>query len=110
MVCFHLQKAVKPVLTSRSVLLGELQENQFVAVVCGRGPLSKNCYVLTKSGQLCLFDDKRRLDRFTEVKVRGCTCYQRCDDTIRGGRECVVSGKGRQLLHTVYTENSNIAH
>lgn len=60
---------VKPVLTSRSVLLGDLQENHFVAVVCGKGPLSKNCYVLTKSGRLCLFDDKRRLDRFTEVKV-----------------------------------------
>ena len=61
---------VKPVLTSRSVLLGELQENHFVAVACGKGPLSKNCYVLTKSGRLCLFDDRRRLDRFTEVKVR----------------------------------------
>lgn len=65
----YLQKTVKPVLTSRSVLLGELQENHFVSVVCGKGPLSKNCYVLTRSGQLCLFDDKRRLDRFTEVKV-----------------------------------------
>ena len=68
------QKVVKPVLTSRSVLLGELQENHFVAVVCGKGPLSKNCYVLTRSGLLCLFDDKRRLDRFTEVKVSA-QCY-----------------------------------
>lgn len=68
---------MKPVLTSRSVLLGDLQENHFVSVVCGKGPLSKNCYVLTRSGQLCLFDDKRRLDRFTEVKVSEihvCTC------------------------------------
>ena len=61
-------------LTSRSVLLGDLQENHFVSVVCGKGPLSKNCYVLTRSGQLCLFDDKRRLDRFTEVKV-STICY-----------------------------------
>ena len=51
-----------------SLMLGAI--NHFVAVACGKGPLSKNCYVLTKSGRLCLFDDKRRLDRFTEVKVR----------------------------------------
>ena len=74
MYLFPLQKIVKPVLTSRSVLLGDLQENHFVSVVCGKGPLSKNCYVLTRSGQLCLFDDKRRLDRFTEVKVSEICC------------------------------------
>ena len=77
-----LQKMVKPVLTSRSVLLGELQENHFVSVVCGKGPLSKSCYVLTRSGQLCLFDDKRRLDRFTEVKVSDKTGVPNVQSTI----------------------------
>ena len=39
-----------------SLMLGAM--NHFVADACGKGPLSKNCYVLTKSGRLCLFDDE----------------------------------------------------
>ena len=57
-------------LKGRSAILNDLQDNCFVAVSCGRGPLSRNTYSLTKTGKVCLFDEHRVLDRFTEVKVR----------------------------------------
>ncbi len=56
-------------LKGRSAILGQLQNNCFISVACGRGPLSENTYTLTQSGFLCLFDSQRQLDRFTEVKV-----------------------------------------
>ena len=64
-----LQKTSTVVLKARSAILGDLQDNHFVGVVCGSGTLSKNTYALTRSGRLCLFDNNRVLDKFTEVKV-----------------------------------------
>lgn len=58
------------VLKARSAILGDLQENDFVDVACGSGPLVMNTYALSKSGKLCLFDNRRMLEKFTEVKVR----------------------------------------
>ena len=63
-------QATTPVLKARSAILGDLQDNEFVAVLCGTGALATNTYALAKSGRLCLFDNKRILDKFTEVKVR----------------------------------------
>ena len=40
-----------------------------MAVACGRGALANNTYTLTRTGLVCLFDARRVLDRFTEVKV-----------------------------------------
>ena len=57
------------VLKARSAILGDLQENDFVDVACGSGPLAMNTYALSKSGKLCLFDNHRLLDKFTEIKV-----------------------------------------
>jgi len=56
-------------LKGRSAILGELQDNCFVSVACGRGPLADHTYTLTKTGIVCLFDSKRILDRFTETKA-----------------------------------------
>ena len=56
-------------LKGRSAVLGDLQDNCFVGVSCGRGSLGNSTYALTQSGLLCLFDASRRLDKFTEVKV-----------------------------------------
>ena len=56
-------------LKGRSAILGELQDNCFVSVVCGCGPLANHTYTITKTGMVCLFDAKRLLDRFTETKV-----------------------------------------
>ena len=55
-------------LNGRSAILGEQQNNSFVAVACGRDHFSKYAYVLTASGLLCQFNDTRELEKLTEVK------------------------------------------
>lgn len=55
-------------LNGRSAILGEQQNNSFVAVACGRDHFSKYAYVLTASGLLCQFNDSRELEKLTEVK------------------------------------------
>lgn len=62
-------------LKSRSAILGELQQSNFVAVCSGLGPMSHCTYALTRTGQLCLFGNNRTLDKFTETKVDIYTYY-----------------------------------
>ncbi len=57
-------------LKSRSAVLGELHNFNFVAVCCGRGDLAHYTYALTRTGQLCLFGKNRTLEKFTDTKVR----------------------------------------
>ena len=40
-----------------------------MAVQCGRGSIASFTYVLTRSGVLCKFDQKRNLEQFLNVKV-----------------------------------------
>lgn len=61
--------AATTILKARSAILGDLQDNEFVDVACGFGALSTNTYALSKSGKLCLFDNFRLLEKFTEIKV-----------------------------------------
>ncbi len=56
-------------LKSRSAVLGELHNFNFVAVSCGRGDLAHYTYALTRTGQLCLFGKNRTLEKFTDTKV-----------------------------------------
>ena len=65
-------------LKGRSAVLGDLQENCFVGVSCGRGPLGNSTYAITQTGLLCLFDSNRRLDKFTEVKVACVQSEEHC--------------------------------
>ena len=68
--CLSFQSSSSQLLTGRSAVLGALQNNCFVAVACGRsGTRSQLTYALTRSGLLCLFDSKRQLVRYTEVKA-----------------------------------------
>ena len=85
-----LQKASSGLLKSRSAILGDLQSQTFVDVECGRGILAEKTYALTKAGRLCVFDSKRILDKFTEVKVRVCM----------GEKLLVVSDPCQKLLCT----------
>ena len=64
------KKPATAVLKARSAILGDLQDNNFIAVVCGSGPLAANTYALSKSGKLLLFDNFRLVDKFTEIKVQ----------------------------------------
>lgn len=56
-------------LLGRSGLLGELRNNFFTDVACGRGKKADSTFCITSSGLLCEFNDKRLLDKWVELRV-----------------------------------------
>ena len=56
-------------LLGRSGLLGEQKNNFFCDVVCGLGPTAGSAFVITQSGLLCEFNEKRLLDKWVELRV-----------------------------------------
>ncbi|KAM4541274.1 mitogen-activated protein kinase-binding protein 1 [Fundulus diaphanus] len=55
-------------LLGRSGLLGELRNNFFSDVACGRGRQSSSAFCITSSGLLCEFNDRRLLDKWVELR------------------------------------------
>ncbi|KAM6461057.1 mitogen-activated protein kinase-binding protein 1 isoform 2-T2 [Liasis olivaceus] len=55
-------------LLGRSGLLGELRNNFFTDVACGRGKKADSTFCITSSGLLCEFNDKRLLDKWVELR------------------------------------------
>ncbi|XP_041827607.1 LOW QUALITY PROTEIN: mitogen-activated protein kinase-binding protein 1 [Melanotaenia boesemani] len=55
-------------LLGRSGLLGELRNNFFSDVACGRGQQSSSTFCITSSGLLCEFNDRRLLDKWVELR------------------------------------------
>ncbi|XP_059212335.1 mitogen-activated protein kinase-binding protein 1-like [Centropristis striata] len=63
-------KASAPVpLLGRSGLLGELRNNFFSDVACGRGSNSDSTFCITSSGLLCEFNSKRMLDKWVDLRT-----------------------------------------
>ncbi|XP_005449803.1 mitogen-activated protein kinase-binding protein 1 isoform X2 [Oreochromis niloticus] len=63
-------KASAPVpLLGRSGLLGELRNNFFCDVACGRGSKSDSTFCITSSGLLCEFNSKRMLDKWVDLRT-----------------------------------------
>ncbi|XP_034169305.2 mitogen-activated protein kinase-binding protein 1 isoform X1 [Pangasianodon hypophthalmus] len=56
-------------LLGRSGLLGELQNNNFCDVACGRGGKSESTFCITSSGLLCEFNEKRMLDKWVDLRT-----------------------------------------
>uniref|UniRef100_A0A8C1W6V3 Mitogen-activated protein kinase binding protein 1 n=1 Tax=Cyprinus carpio TaxID=7962 RepID=A0A8C1W6V3_CYPCA len=56
-------------LLGRSGLLGELRNNFFSDVSCGKGRKANSTFCITSSGLLCEFNDKRMLDKWVELRV-----------------------------------------
>ncbi|NXY42829.1 MABP1 protein, partial [Ceuthmochares aereus] len=56
-------------LLGRSGLLGELRNNFFADVACGRGKKAESTFCITSSGLLCEFNEKRLLDKWVELRV-----------------------------------------
>ncbi|NXY68698.1 MABP1 protein, partial [Glareola pratincola] len=56
-------------LLGRSGLLGELRNNFFADVACGRGKKADSTFCITSSGLLCEFNEKRLLDKWVELRV-----------------------------------------
>ncbi|XP_035388499.1 mitogen-activated protein kinase-binding protein 1 isoform X4 [Electrophorus electricus] len=55
-------------LLGRSGLLGELRNNFFSDVACGKGRKADSTFCITSSGLLCEFNDKRLLDKWVELR------------------------------------------
>ncbi|XP_048340121.1 mitogen-activated protein kinase-binding protein 1 isoform X2 [Sphaerodactylus townsendi] len=55
-------------LLGRSGLLGELRNNFFMDVACGRGKKADSTFCITSSGLLCEFNEKRLLDKWVELR------------------------------------------
>ncbi|XP_026705659.1 mitogen-activated protein kinase-binding protein 1 isoform X7 [Athene cunicularia] len=55
-------------LLGRSGLLGELRNNFFSDVACGRGKKADSTFCITSSGLLCEFNEKRLLDKWVELR------------------------------------------
>ncbi|KAM9588948.1 WD repeat-containing protein 62-like isoform 5-T5 [Morphnus guianensis] len=58
-------------LVGRSGLLGELHDNIFCGVACGRGQMSGSTFCISSSGLLCQFNKKRVLEKWIVLKVGG---------------------------------------
>ncbi|XP_066437645.1 WD repeat-containing protein 62 isoform X2 [Eleutherodactylus coqui] len=61
-------------LVGRSGLLGELYNNVFGGVACGRGKNAGRTYCVSYSGLLCQLNEKRVLEKWLKLKVSSSSC------------------------------------
>uniref|UniRef100_A0A8B9KZ12 Mitogen-activated protein kinase binding protein 1 n=1 Tax=Astyanax mexicanus TaxID=7994 RepID=A0A8B9KZ12_ASTMX len=69
-------------LLGRSGLLGELRNNFFSDVACGKGRKAASTFCITSSGLLCEFNDKRLLDKWVELRTGLATSLSVTEDLI----------------------------
>ncbi|XP_059809631.1 mitogen-activated protein kinase-binding protein 1 [Hypanus sabinus] len=69
-------------LLGRSGLLGELRNNFFSGVACGRGRRADSTFCITSSGLLCEFNEKRLLDKWVELRTAMANCLSVNEDFI----------------------------
>ncbi|XP_077320654.1 mitogen-activated protein kinase-binding protein 1 isoform X3 [Lithobates pipiens] len=69
-------------LLGRSGLLGELRNNFFTDVACGKGKKSSSTFCITSSGLLCEFNDRRLLDKWVELRTTIASCILVSQDYI----------------------------
>ncbi|XP_048074431.2 mitogen-activated protein kinase-binding protein 1 isoform X4 [Ursus arctos] len=69
-------------LLGRSGLLGELRNNLFTDVACGRGKKADSTFCITSSGLLCEFSDRRLLDKWVELRTTVAHCISVSQDYI----------------------------
>ncbi|XP_051723253.1 mitogen-activated protein kinase-binding protein 1 isoform X2 [Ctenopharyngodon idella] len=69
-------------LSGRSGLLGELRNNFFSDVACGKGRKASSTFCITSSGLLCEFNDKRTLDKWVELRTSMATSLSVSEDLI----------------------------
>ncbi|XP_073726086.1 mitogen-activated protein kinase-binding protein 1 isoform X2 [Misgurnus anguillicaudatus] len=69
-------------LLGRSGLLGELRNNFFSDVACGKGRKASSTFCITSSGLLCEFNDRRMLDKWVELRTSMATSLSVSEDLI----------------------------
>ncbi|XP_052390682.1 mitogen-activated protein kinase-binding protein 1 isoform X2 [Carassius gibelio] len=101
----HAHQQVCPVpLMGRSGLLGELQNNFFCDVACGRGLRSDSTFCVTASGLLCEFNAQRVLDRWVHLQTGSARSLAVTEDLIFcGGANGTVRVFGASDLRFIST-------
>ncbi|XP_031618833.1 uncharacterized protein LOC116337970 isoform X3 [Contarinia nasturtii] len=61
-------------LMGRSAILGELRNNDFCAVACGKGSGADSTYAITRNGQLVEFNSRRLLDKWVDCRTTSANC------------------------------------
>lgn len=69
-------------LVGRSGLLGELHNNTFSGVVCGKGKLAGRTFCISHSGLLCQFNEKRVLEKWIDLKISTAHCLSTSEEFI----------------------------
>ncbi|XP_069773273.1 mitogen-activated protein kinase-binding protein 1 [Narcine bancroftii] len=69
-------------LLGRSGLLGELRNNFFSDVACGRSKKAESTFCITSSGLLCEFNERRLLDKWVELRTTMANCLTVNEDFI----------------------------
>ncbi|XP_067847321.1 mitogen-activated protein kinase-binding protein 1 isoform X2 [Heptranchias perlo] len=69
-------------LLGRSGLLGELRNNFFSDVACGRSKKADSTFCISTSGLLCEFNEKRLLDKWVELRSTMANCLSVNEDFI----------------------------
>ncbi len=58
----------------RSAILGELRNNDFCAVACGKGDAADSTYAITRNGHLVEFNSRRLLDKWVACRTTSANC------------------------------------
>lgn len=61
-------------LMGRSAILGELRNNDFCAVACGKGEMVDSTYAITRNGHLVEFNSRRLLDKWVMCRTTSANC------------------------------------
>ncbi|KAL7740621.1 hypothetical protein ACLKA6_009502 [Drosophila palustris] len=61
-------------LMGRSAILGDLRDNDFCAVACGKGICSESTYAITRQGHLVEFSSRRLLDKWVQCRASNANC------------------------------------
>ncbi|XP_072286879.1 WD repeat-containing protein 62 [Pyxicephalus adspersus] len=74
-------------LVGRSGLLGDLHNNVFGGVACGKGKNAGSTFCVSLSGILCQFNEKRILEKWVKLKVSASYCLSVTEQLVFCGCE-----------------------
>lgn len=58
----------------RSAILGDLRDNDFCAVACGKDETKDRTYAITRQGHLVEFSSRRLLDKWVQCRTTSANC------------------------------------
>ncbi|CAL1528416.1 unnamed protein product [Lymnaea stagnalis] len=87
-------------LMGRNGILGDQKDNFFCDVVAGQGPMCGRFFVITQSGLLCEFNEKRQLEKWVELRTKGANC-------ITAGQEHIFVGCAEGVVRVFKSSTLN---